>query len=830
MDHYTVEDGLPSTEVYDIIQDDYGYLWFSTDRGLSRYNGYTFENFGVKEGLTDNTVFNFFKRGNGEIWCNTFNHRLFYFQGATPDFIPFKFNDELCERIPPSRIDHEIYVKADGTILLAYANGDGYTEVTPGGEIRLHEQNEVTSGGFIKMILDGENKAICFISNDSVCANDHICTDWCNFIPEGIRSVYLSDSRTSVFLYYGGLLLKNRAGPFRNLSFEEEMVSLGKWDKEHFWVGFRTGGVRVFDYTGKQIYHFLKGKTVTQSFQDHEGAYWFATHSSGVYKVRNPLIKVISTGLDDESVHSLTHDSAGHLLVGYYQGVLSKREGRKLRKVHTAEYRKPIKVHSLGKRTFFNSPNDGFFEYVDGEGRYFHSGLQLTWEAVGDSLIFGSYNSISSWSEERGWGGTVALGNRSISICKLGAQVFVGTKTGLCLWTGRKLEPVHRDIELCRGRIDVLEKIGEKLLVGTRGRGMCILSDGGEFRIIDRATGLGSNFVNAIHVDEERYIWVATSGGLSRINLNGEEAVIKNMSYDDGLPGSNVTDVEVHRDTVWVGTNKGLCYFPRKLFDRASPNTETYLRFEDMLVNDEKLVFPEGHYFSSNQTRFEFHFLGISFGLGRPLNYRYRLEGGDRNWTYTTGRKALYTTVPAGEYNFVVQIRNNAGEWDEEISYNFTVPPPFWATWWFRSAVLLSIGLLIYLFFRFNVLSYNRDVTRELLRYMLKRVKGRSQFLIIREQGKDLKIETNKIRYVKSEGNYLEIHTDNGKHVIRAKIGDFMEMVPDPIEFLRVHRSYIIRLDKVQGKGVREVIIADEEIPVGKTYVGKLKNVKLVMS
>ena len=39
-------DGLPSSEVYNIIKDRNGYLWFGTDNGLSRYNGYEFKNFG----------------------------------------------------------------------------------------------------------------------------------------------------------------------------------------------------------------------------------------------------------------------------------------------------------------------------------------------------------------------------------------------------------------------------------------------------------------------------------------------------------------------------------------------------------------------------------------------------------------------------------------------------------------------------------------------------------------------------------------------------------------------------------------------------------------
>ena len=38
--HYGINEGLPSSEVYDCFQDKEGYIWFATDRGISRYNGY----------------------------------------------------------------------------------------------------------------------------------------------------------------------------------------------------------------------------------------------------------------------------------------------------------------------------------------------------------------------------------------------------------------------------------------------------------------------------------------------------------------------------------------------------------------------------------------------------------------------------------------------------------------------------------------------------------------------------------------------------------------------------------------------------------------------
>lgn len=97
MVNYTVTDGLPSSQVYDVIQDRFGYIWFTTDRGLSRYDGYSFENFDSDDGLPENVVFDFYPIQNGEIWCSTISSQLFKITGDRPQFIPYKFNDILFE-------------------------------------------------------------------------------------------------------------------------------------------------------------------------------------------------------------------------------------------------------------------------------------------------------------------------------------------------------------------------------------------------------------------------------------------------------------------------------------------------------------------------------------------------------------------------------------------------------------------------------------------------------------------------------------------------------------------------------------------------------------
>ena len=68
---YTVADGLPNNVINKIVRDSRGFLWFCTSEGLSRFDGYSFTNFGVDQGLPHSTVNDFLETRSGELWVAT---------------------------------------------------------------------------------------------------------------------------------------------------------------------------------------------------------------------------------------------------------------------------------------------------------------------------------------------------------------------------------------------------------------------------------------------------------------------------------------------------------------------------------------------------------------------------------------------------------------------------------------------------------------------------------------------------------------------------------------------------------------------------------------
>src|SRR5258708_19196243 len=68
---YTTNDGLARDAIVRIRQDSHGFLWFCTLNGLSRFDGYRFENYNVEQGLPDPRIYDLLETRNGTYWIAT---------------------------------------------------------------------------------------------------------------------------------------------------------------------------------------------------------------------------------------------------------------------------------------------------------------------------------------------------------------------------------------------------------------------------------------------------------------------------------------------------------------------------------------------------------------------------------------------------------------------------------------------------------------------------------------------------------------------------------------------------------------------------------------
>ncbi|MFW6096417.1 MAG: two-component regulator propeller domain-containing protein, partial [Bacteroidota bacterium] len=110
-DQYNIEDGLPSDEVYYVYQDSKDYIWFATDFGVSRFDGYQFTNYTLDDGLVDNTVFDIYEDYKGRIWFTSFSLKLcYYYQG---EIHAYEHNEKLINSFNRNRLQNKTVFHVD---------------------------------------------------------------------------------------------------------------------------------------------------------------------------------------------------------------------------------------------------------------------------------------------------------------------------------------------------------------------------------------------------------------------------------------------------------------------------------------------------------------------------------------------------------------------------------------------------------------------------------------------------------------------------------------------------------------------------------------------
>ncbi len=150
---------------------------------------------------------------------------------------------------------------------------------------------------------------------------------------------------------------------------------------------------------------------------------------------------------------------------------------------------------------------------------------------------------------------------------------------------------------------------------------------------------------------------------------------------------------------------------------------------------------------------------------------------------------------------------------------------------WIGVLVLLAFSLILYIGLKTGIFSISKKHIKELRNRVVPLGSNISSHqpstFSVNESGKEVLIHSRNVLYVQAAGNYIEIQELTCKHLVRCKIGEFTCMVPDKPSYLRIHRSYVVRIDKIKGLKSRSIIVGDFEIPVSKTYRSEVAKLKL---
>lgn len=155
---------------------------------------------------------------------------------------------------------------------------------------------------------------------------------------------------------------------------------------------------------------------------------------------------------------------------------------------------------------------------------------------------------------------------------------------------------------------------------------------------------------------------------------------------------------------VYRGGRQGLDIYPLQLAERKFPPPRPIMQqlsmFNQPVQPGKNMLLPQPLnqtkklIFNHLQDMFSLHFTAPDFLQPQQLQYRYQLEGFDRDWlsVQDNNRTATYTRLPPGQYTFFLSARYQGGAWQEPQSIEITVLPPWWMTLGFK--LLFAIVLI----------------------------------------------------------------------------------------------------------------------------------------
>lgn len=697
---YSTEHGLPSNNVNHIIQDSKLNLWIATRAGVSRFDGRTFQSFTTKNGLVSDDVYYIFEDNNGFLWFAT--------TGGVSRFDGKKFTNYTTRNGLPSNRAWYIYQDSEHYIWIATSNGVARYD-TRGFKVFTEEHG--LPSRIVNCIIEDESGYLWFGTSNGLAKMDmrgNIIPLELDLIDKNIFAATLTQDGKLWFGSLGGAFSIAADTVYERLTtlnglISNEINTIYQDRNLNLWFGTDAGlsklANRRFNILAQP---FVTGRAVTSILEDMRGYLWFGTLGNGLVRYDGKKeFKVFTRedGLPNNFIRTLFEARDSTLWIGTAGGGFCRYRNGEFETFNNPDTRADDYVYCITEDDLGHiwvGTDNGLLRF-DGEKVLHYTekqGLPSNYirAALHDSrgrLWFGSYKGLSRFDGKKFVNFTIQNGlanNLVLSIYEdRSGTIWVATENGLCRMHDN-VSPMQTNCFTCYGKKDnlsaqnvwsIIEDDEGNLWLGHR-NGVEKFDKKKRFKYYGYIDGfkLIQTYPNAVAKDKEGNLWFGAFNGV--VKYNPQEDRPNPMP-----PITHITSVRLFgKEVDW-----------RQYAD----SIDTYFNLPRPKKGEEfAVVLPY------NQNYLTFEFIGIHFTIPERVRYQYYLKGFDKEWSeWTTQRKATYTNLPPGEYEFQVKAANSDGVENKiYTTFAFKIEPPYWEQWWFYAAeVAFFLSLLVASFY-----------------------------------------------------------------------------------------------------------------------------------
>ena len=515
-----------------------------------------------------------------------------------------------------------------------------------------------------------------------------------------------------------GQLKEGAVKPFVTPTFDGSKVVVSAMIFDHdgnLWVG--TAGKGIFRIHGNVVDHYqqtdgLSGDGVLALFEDREGIVWTVT-SNGIDSFRDPSVTTFSAreGLRTDAAAGVLASRDGTIWVAN-AGSLDQIKDGTVSSIRTGSGLPGHQVTSLLEDRAGNmwvGVDDGLYRFKSG---HFRRLPEPNHQSLGMVVGMTEDNDGNIWAEclsnprklvrirdfrvrEEFPASQIPPGHSLASDPHGG--IWIATKKGdIALFQNGVFEtkfPLNPGGDPSNRQI--MSKADGSVIAGSED-GLVEWRQGKVHRMTTK-NGLPCNSVTSFIEDKENRWWLHTGCGVVQFPdselerwLANPEAIVQTRVYDvlDGARptgGPSFNAAAYSSDgRVWFATGFVVeMVDPSRLSQKALP-AQVYI--ESLVADRKEFKATPNLKIPPNPRDLQIDYTSPTFSIPQKVNFRYRLDGYDRDWKDAgTRRQAFYTDLPPGGYSFRVIACNSDGVWnDSAAKLDFYVAPAYYQTNWFR--------------------------------------------------------------------------------------------------------------------------------------------------